>query len=258
MHPYQTALLIFAIGLVVGSFLNVCIYRLPRGESVVWPGSHCPHCGAPIKPYDNIPVLSYLLLRGRCRSCKAPISWRYPAVELITGMLFLSLYLEFGLSLTFFRYLFLGCALIVGTFIDLEHQLLLDVITLPTLAIGVATAFLEGVVPGLHALLGAAAGGGTIYAIAVFGRTVFGQDSIGGGDLKLAAAIGAYMGWSAVLGMILLSFFLAAPVAALGIVSGRMRVASRVPFGPFITVATLLVLFWGPQLWHAYVRLVTA
>jgi len=258
MHPYATAILIFALGLVVGSFLNVCIYRLPRGESIVWPGSHCPHCGAPIKAYDNIPILSYAVLRGRCRSCKAPISWRYPAVELITGLLFLSLYLQFGLSLEFFRYLFLGCALIVGTFIDLEHQLLLDVITLPTLAVGMLTAFAQGLDSGVHALLGAAAGGAAIYGIAVFGKTVFGQDSIGGGDLKLAAAIGAYIGWSAVLGMILLSFFLAAPVAVLAIASRRLSVTGRVPFGPFITVATLLVLFWGPQLWHAYVNLVTA
>ena len=251
-----TALWIFVVGLIFGSFLNVCIYRLPRRISVIRPRSHCPHCGVPIRPWDNVPIVSFLILRGRCRHCGHPISPRYPVIEFLSGMLFLAAYLHAGPGLAFVRYVVLGSALLVGTFIDLDHQLLPDSITLPTLAFGLVTAFLDGVQPGLRSLLGAVTGAAAVYLIAVFGQALFHQDSMGGGDLKLVAAIGAYLGWSPVLGMLLLSFFLAAPVTIIGMATRKIGASSKVPFGPFIAVATYLVMFWGPQLWRAYVNAV--
>ncbi len=242
----------FVLGAVVGSFLNVCIHRIPRGQSLVRPGSACPRCGASIAPWDNVPLLSYILLRGKCRHCGEPISPRYPLVELTTGLLFLTAYLSHGSTLQAVRIAALGCVLIVSIFIDLDHQIIPDVVTLPALGLGVFTGFLGGLGPGLQSILGAAAGGVAVLLIALFGSALFGQESMGGGDLKLAAVIGSYTGWASVLGVLFLSFFLALPVVVVGMLGRRITPASKIPFGPFIAIATFVILFWGQDLWNWY------
>jgi leader peptidase (prepilin peptidase)/N-methyltransferase len=242
----------FAVGAVVGSFLNVCIYRIPRGISVAWPPSFCPLCQHRIAPWENLPIVAYLYLRGRCRYCGQAISPRYPLVELMTAILAVAVYLRFGLSLVALRYAFLGCALLAAVFIDLDHQIIPDVVTLPALGFGVATAFLLGWCSGVESVLGAITGAASALGIAHLGSALFGQDSLGGGDLKLLAAIGAYLGWASLLGALFLSFLLALPVAIIGLCARKFSLGSKIPFGPFLAVATLVVLFWGRSLWRLY------
>jgi len=209
---------IFALGLVFGSFLNVCIYRLPLGKSVVAPRSACPHCGKPIAPYDNLPVLSWLILRGRCRQCKEPISPRYLAVEMLTGLLFLSCYVHFGLTLAMLKCMVLGFLLLGLIFTDAETKLLPDALTLPGLALGVAFSLLVPVndlaaqlMPGLVSLpvsgevswrlwslldssLGLAVGASFLYGAAAIYLRARGVEGMGFGDVKLMAMIGAFLG----------------------------------------------------------------
>jgi leader peptidase (prepilin peptidase)/N-methyltransferase len=186
-------------GMVVGSFLNVCICRLPRDESVVFPPSHCPQCDYLIRWYDNIPLLSYLLLRGRCRGCGTRISIQYPLVELLNGLLTLALFLRFGPTLAFLV-LFLFCsALVVITFIDLEHQIIPDEISLPGIVIGFICSFF---LPGhswLNSLLGILLGGGSLLLVAYAYQWLTGKEGMGGGDIKLLAMMGAFLGWKSIL-----------------------------------------------------------
>ncbi|MDZ7372330.1 MAG: prepilin peptidase [candidate division KSB1 bacterium] len=245
-------LVAFLLGTIVGSFLNVCIYRIPRGISLLRPRSFCPACKAPIAPWENVPVLAYLYLRGRCRHCGHAIPVRYPLVEVATGLLFVAVLVRFGLTLDAFRYALLGCVLLVLAFVDLEHQVLPDVLTLPALAAGVGTAFLLGWGQGLRALLGAGSGVLVAVAIAALGRVLFRQESFGGGDLKLMACIGAYTGWAALLGIVFLAFVLALPIILVGLAANRLNLGSRIPFGPFLATATMVVLFAGHRLWEWY------
>ncbi|MBI3988522.1 MAG: prepilin peptidase, partial [candidate division NC10 bacterium] len=196
----------FLFGLTVGSFLNVCIYRLPRGESLVLPRSRCPTCGGPIKAWDNIPLISFLLLRGRCRACGARIAWRYPMVELLTGLLFLLTVARFGLGPSTPFLLFFLSALVVVTFIDLEHQIIPHVITLPAIPLGLLMSLLFRSPPFAEAVVGAMAGAGFLYLVAVYGEVLLRKESMGGGDLNLVAAIGAFLGWK----KMLLTIFLGA------------------------------------------------
>jgi leader peptidase (prepilin peptidase)/N-methyltransferase len=236
------------IGLLVGSFLNVCIWRLPRHESIISPGSHCPSCNRPVAFYDNIPVLSYLILGGRCRNCKARISWRYPLVELINGVGYAVLMWRYGLGWPALVYAVLFSALVVITFIDLDHQIIPDRITLPGIAIGLAAgSFIlpNGLIEGAAGLL---LGGGLFYLIAVLSR-----GGMGGGDIKMIAMVGAVLGWKAVL----LTIFVGALSGSLvGLTLMLTRGKSRktpVPFGPFLSLGTIVFLFWGPEIiaWYA-------
>lgn len=261
---------VFLLGLVVGSFLNVCIFRLPRGESLVRPGSHCPSCGKPIRPSDNVPLLSYLFLRGRCRSCGTPISIRYPLVEGMTGLGFVLLVARFGLTLSGLFCLLFFCALMVLSFIDLEHQILPDMITLPGIPLGVMGAvlpifasFLWGADPGplwallrprlLSSLLGLFLGGGLFFLIAFLGEAVLKREAMGGGDIKLAAMIGAFLGWR----LLLVTIFLAALSGSLvGIFLLGLRLRRReepLPFGPFLSLGAFLSLLGGDRVveWYA-------
>jgi leader peptidase (prepilin peptidase)/N-methyltransferase len=261
---------VFLLGLVVGSFLNVCIFRLPRGESLVRPGSHCPSCGRPIRPSDNLPLLSYLLLRGRCRFCGDSISWRYPLVEAMTGLGFVLVVARFGLTLPAFLHLLFFSALMVLAFIDLEHQILPDAITLPGIPLGVAAAVfpllascLSGAEPGplwpslrprlLSSLLGLLLGGGLFWLIAFLGQVLLKREAMGGGDIKLAAMIGAYLGWR----LLLLTIFLAAFSGSLvGIFLLRLHLRGReepIPFGPFLSLGAFLSMLGGDWVvgWYA-------
>ena len=237
-------------GLVVGSFLNVVIHRLPLGESVVSPPSRCPGCGTAIRWHDNVPVLGWLWLKGRCRQCRAPISPEYPLVEAATGLLFGAVAWRFGWGPELPVYLLLSAALVALTMIDLHHQILPDRITLPGIGVGLlasATMLPHGIVP---AAIGAVSGFGLFYLIAFLSR-----GGMGGGDVKLIAMIGAFLGWQAVL----LTTFLAATVGGLvGLVMMAALGKGRkyaVPFGPFLAGGALVCMLWGPELIDWYLGL---
>ncbi len=209
----MTFVLILIFGAIIGSFLNVCIYRIPRNESIVCPGSRCVSCKKPIPWYDNIPLLSYLMLRGRCRVCHEKISFRYFAVELIGALSFLILYINFSLNYIFWIYSLVTFSLIVVTFIDLEFQIIPDRISLVGIFAGI---ILSIIFPGLqnaftwqrafvNSVIGALTGGGLIYLTGVLGQLSFKKESMGGGDVKLMAMLGAFLGWK----MAVLIFFLA-------------------------------------------------
>lgn len=235
-------------GLLVGSFLNVCIYRIPRGESIVFPGSHCPHCNHAIQPWENIPVLSFLGLQGKCRYCQTPISWRYPGVELLTAAFFVLFVHQYAVSFEAFWYLILTCALIVISFIDLDHQIIPDKLSLPGIVVGfIASFFLP--LSWYDSLLGILAGGGIILVVGYVGKWVFKKEAMGGGDVKLMAMIGAFLGWK----LVLLTLFFASLVGAIvGIVFKLVTGKDYIPFGPFLSAGALLALFFGEKLFFWY------
>jgi leader peptidase (prepilin peptidase)/N-methyltransferase len=241
-----TALL---LGLVVGSFANVCIHRLPRRQSVVAPPSRCPSCGALIRARDNVPVVSWLVLRGRCRSCQASISPRYPAVEAANGLLWLALAVLRGPRAQTFVAMALVTALLVLSLIDLEHQLLPDAITLPGVAAGLAASFLPGSpVRPLAALLAAAGGWLAFAAVAKGYQRVRGVEGLGQGDWKMAAMLGAFLGWQPLLLTVLLAS-VAGTLVGLGAVALRGRdLRHALPLGTFLGAAGVATVFFGDAL----------
>ncbi len=242
----------FILGLMFGSFLNVCIYRLPKSESIVMPRSHCVKCGHVLAWYENIPVLSYLALLGRCRKCRKRISFVYPLVELLTGVLAVIIVSRYGLTPKAGILFIFFCALIVSTFIDFRYQEIPDVITLPgiIIAVGIAVfypAFFEmsrlGAVR--YALTGMLVGGGLVYLVGYLGELAFKKEAIGGGDIKLLAMIGALLGWQNAV----LTFFIA---PFLGIFSGLIAKLKEgkevIPYGPYLSLASLVALLWGKDI----------
>ncbi len=240
--------LTLGLGTIVGSFLNVCIHRLPRRESLVLPGSHCPHCGAPISWYDNIPLVSFLILGGRCRACQAAISWRYPLVEAATVLLFLLALARFGLTLEGTRAAILASALLVVALIDLDHRIIPDRLTLPGIALGLVGAWF--LPPGIvSSIVGTLVGGGLFYLIALASR-----GGMGGGDIKLAAMLGAFLGWQSGLLAIFVGVLIGGVV---GVTLLLLRLRGRkdaIPFGPFLAVGGVVALFWGDAILHWYFR----
>jgi len=248
--------MILAMGLAVGSFLNVCIYRIPEGGSILFPGSHCPHCNKRIKFYDNIPVLSFILLKGKCRYCRSRISIRYPLVELLTAFLFLASYQWQGLSLGFLSTLILGSLLMIVFFVDLKHRIIPDIITLPGMVIGILFAFLSPQIRIIDSFLGLLIGGGVFYLLAILGELLFKKESMGGGDIKLAAMLGAFLGWQKIFLIFFLSALLGSVVGILAIyLSSRIKKHRTIPFGPFLALASIAALFWGEGLIGAYLRI---
>ncbi len=233
------------IGAVVGSFLNVCIYRIPAGKSVVLPSSHCPACKYPIRFYDNIPILSYLILWGRCRRCKAKISIQYPIVELLAALAALIFFLRYGISWTCLFYFLFTAALIAITFIDLEHQIIPDVITLPGIPFFALAAIFLLKLPPLESVLGIVIGGGVLYLVGFGYELIKKREGMGGGDIKLFAMIGGFLGWKSLIFILLVSSFLGAIIGISVIIykKGDMRYA--IPFGPFLSIAAIAYLFWG-------------
>jgi leader peptidase (prepilin peptidase)/N-methyltransferase len=239
----------FLLGLVVGSFANVCIHRLPLGQSVVSPPSRCPACGTLIKAYDNLPVLGFMLLRGRCRSCRAAISWRYPVVEAANGLLWLALAWRHGPTPRSLVEMALVTALLVLSLIDLEHQILPDVITLPGVALGLAASFLPGspLTPLASAL--AAAGGWLAFAaVAKAYQKARGVEGLGQGDWKLAALLGAFLGWQKMLLTVLLASLAGTVVGLLAIALRGRDLRYALPLGTFLGAAGVLVVFLGDAL----------
>lgn len=240
---------VFALGAMVGSFLNVCAARLPKGKSLWLPGSACPACASPIRWYDNIPVLSFLLLRGRCRDCQGRIAWRYPIVEAGTALLFALAHLRFGWSAEFLLAIGLLSALIVITAIDLEHQLIPDRVTLPGIVVGFAGRAMLGGGAWFDSLLGILLGGGVFFLIIVVSR-----GGMGGGDMKLGAMLGAFLGWKLLLLGLFLAAFLGGAVATALLVTGRKGRKDPLPFGPFLAFGAAVSLFWGEGILQWYLN----
>lgn len=248
MYYDINVILIFILGLIVGSFSNVCIYRIPRDESIVYPASHCPKCHSNILPKDNIPLLSYILLRGKCRNCKNKISIQYPIVEFLTGLIYLIIYLAFGLSFQTLIYIILLSALIIIAFIDLNDQIVPDVISLPGVVIGFIVSFFVTYISVINSGLGILVGGGIILIIGIAGNIIFKKEAMGGGDVKLAAMIGAFLGWRYIIISLFLGFFLGALAGIILILSKIKKREDMVPFGPFIVLGSLITLLWGGQI----------
>ena len=247
----QGPTLAFSFGLVVGSFLNVCIHRLPLGESVVWPTSRCPHCRAEVKLYDNIPVLSYILLGGRCRSCRKPISIQYPIIELLTAAAFLTAFFLFEPPLLYVRLVF-ACAMIVLLVIDLEHRILPDVITLPGIVLGfVSSLFLP---PGwTDSLIGILLGGGSLWLLGEVYFRVRHEEGMGFGDVKMLAMIGAFLGWKLMFLTLVLASLLGSVIGVGMIVMRRSDMKYALPFGSFLAVAAVVASAAGDRIanWYA-------
>lgn len=241
------------LGLILGSFANVCIARMPNRESVSFPPSNCPKCHTPIKARDNIPVLSWVLLGGKCRSCSEPISLKYPVVEAVTGLLMAATVLKFGVTVDALLHMVIMPPLVIITVIDIEHQIIPDRITLPGIIYGLAAgAYLNG---WLDSVIGLVVGGGSFLLLAEVYLRTRGVEGMGGGDIKYIAAAGAFLGWQQVLVVIFGGSFLGALFGALGMSVKKIKFLTRIPFGPFLVLATLLSIFFGKELISLYLEL---
>jgi leader peptidase (prepilin peptidase)/N-methyltransferase len=246
----------FIFGALVGSFLNVCICRLPQQESIVFPGSHCPQCDHPIPFYDNIPIISYLVLRRKCRSCHHPISLQYPIVEGLTAFVSLLLFLAFGPSWSYLIYFSFMAALIVITVIDLYHQIIPDVISLPGIGVGLLASLVLPEITFLNSLLGILVGGGSLFLVATIYQWLFKREGMGGGDIKLLAMIGAFLGWKAVILTILFSSLIGSIAGiAIMVIKGK-NFKYAIPFGPFLSLGATISLFYGEEVirWYLYLN----
>ncbi len=240
------------LGCLVGSFLNVCILRLPKEESIVFPGSHCTKCNKPIAWYDNIPVVSYVMLGAKCRHCKTTISIQYPLIEILTGVLFVSFYHFFGATPKGVLYLYLALGLLVQSVIDYRYKIIPDSITLPAIVIGLMASALFPEIHGQAAhlsgfwasLRGVLVGGGFLYVVGSLGEWILKKEAMGGGDVKLLAAVGAVTGWHGVLWTIFVGSLAGAIV---GIYLRIRQGEEMIPFGPFLALGAFLYLFIGPQ-----------
>lgn len=252
---FLTGAVFFILGAIIGSFLNVCIYRIPEGLSVVSPASRCPQCKAAIRWYQNIPIISYLYLRGRCAGCGVRISLRYPVVEALTGLLFVLVWRQFGGVFVIPVYWLFAASLVVVSFIDLDHRIIPDAISLPGTVVGFLLSFLVPWVSWQDSLLGILLGGGSLLLVAKVYHLLTRVEGMGMGDVKLLAMIGAFLGWKAVL-----------PVVFIGSLSGAMvgvplmllkRTGGRlaIPFGPFLATGAVIYLLYGERLIGWYMAL---
>ncbi len=255
MTPALLITALFVFGTIIGSFLNVCIVRLPHNTSIVFPASHCPGCGAAIRFYDNIPLLSYILLAGRCRACKAPISLRYFIVELLMGTLMVVLFLHFGLSLVFILCAAFTAALVVITFIDLQHQIIPDRISLPGIPLGFLCSFVLPWNSWLDSLLGILVGGGILYLFALGYYLLTKKEGMGGGDIKMLAMIGAFLGWKGALASLMLAAVGGSLIGIVLMVLKGKNFKYAVPFGPFLAGGALVALLYGERLISWYISI---
>lgn len=268
---------VLIFGLIVGSFLNVCIARLPRGRSIVTPPSHCPKCREHIKFYDNIPVISFFVLRGRCRACGEKISWRYPSVELMNGLLYVAMFHEFGLSGETLLMMALCSSFVVITFIDLDFMIIPDVITIPGMLVGLFLGpsvlstlngeplpfHLYGVLPHtgpyltgfLNSFIGLLFGSAPLFIIGWIWEKLKNIEAMGGGDVKLMGMVGSFIGWKGALLTIMLGA-LSGSVVGIALILLRRHQANKViPFGPFLALGALITIFFGHDLLNWYLGL---
>jgi leader peptidase (prepilin peptidase) / N-methyltransferase len=238
------ALLMFGLGLIVGSFLNVCIYRLPRRESLNWPASHCTSCDRPLSWYENIPVASWVALTGRCRTCRDRIAITYPIVEMVTGVVWLAAFLLYGATPLFAVRVAFACAMIVLFVIDLQHRILPNVVTVPGIAVGFAASL--WLPPGwLSSLLGLVMGGGVLFLIGEVYYRTRGVEGMGMGDVKMLAMIGAFLGWPLMILTLIIASFTGALFGGVMIASGRGGMQAALPFGTFLAVGALVAAVAG-------------
>lgn len=248
--------IVFMLGMCIGSFLNVCIYRLPTSKSIMNPPrSICPNCNSAIRFYDNIPVLSYLWLKGRCRHCNTPISARYPIIELISGLTALNIFFTYGLHLEGLVYFGFISSLIVITFIDIDHKIIPDIITLPGILIGILASFVLATVTFKDALLGFLIGGGSLWLVAVGYSLITHKDGMGGGDIKLLAMIGTFIGWKGVILTIFISSIVGTCVGITLILIKGKNLKFAIPFGPFLSIGAIIYIFFGKEIIHWYFNL---
>ncbi len=254
MPLYLIEVFIFIMGLCVGSFLNVCIYRLPSSQSIVHPRSKCPQCGTPIAFYDNLPLLSYLWLKGHCRHCRVRIGLRYPIVELLGGLFALATFLKFGLTVEALIYFAFIASLLVITFIDLDHRIIPDIITLPGIPIFFAASFAIPTVTYRDALIGILAGGGSLFLVAWTYHLITKKEGMGGGDIKLLAMMGGLVAWQGVIFTIFVSSLVGTLSGLAVMLQSRKGLKLAVPFGPFLSIGCITYIFFGAQLirWYLF------
>lgn len=245
------------IGACVGSFLNVCIYRIPENRSIISPGSACPSCGKSIPFYLNIPVISWIMLLGKCRYCRTGISFRYPMIEALTAAFAALCYLRFGLTLEMVYWFVFISTLLTLSFIDIDHQILPDIITLPGIILFASSMFIVPEMTVSKTLIGIFAGGGFLYAVAYFYAVIKKREGMGGGDIKLLAMIGAAIGWQGVLFTIFAGSLLGTIGGIAVMIHNRIfSMQAQIPFGPFLSMGALIYLFWGDSLIHWYITLI--
>ncbi len=246
------ALFVIVFGLIVGSFLNVCIHRIPLNQSIVKPRSRCPSCGHQIRAIENVPVLSWLLLKGRCSQCKTSISIRYPLVELLTGLIFLSIYLKFGITLDFYVYTAFLCLVVIITFIDIDFQIIPNILLL----IGLIPAVIPMLTGGLELvpryLIGMVGFGGGFYLLGLVGKLVFKQEAMGMGDVKYAAVFGLLLGWQLALVATGVAFLSSAVLIIVLMPFRKIGFGQRLPFGPFLSFGVLAAVLAGDRIIHWY------
>jgi leader peptidase (prepilin peptidase)/N-methyltransferase len=240
------------IGLCVGSFANVVIWRWPENWSIIWPPSHCPRCFSAIVPHDNIPVLSWLMLRGRCRSCGGRISLRYPAVEVLVGLGFAAVVWRFGWTMTTLELSYFFFALVVVSFIDMDRMILPDIFTFSGMALGLIGAAINPERSFSDAVYGLALGGGVLWTVAFIYSRVRGEEGMGGGDVKLLAWIGATLGWKSVVFVLLFSSLLGSGAGLVAAIRSRQGLQTRIPFGPYLALGAVVYAFAGDWLVDGY------
>lgn len=252
LPPWTFSPIGLVYGLMVGSFANVCISRLPKKQSVIFPASHCPKCNKPIYVTDNIPLISYILLKGQCRNCKQKISLTYPAIELVTGLLMAVVFYRFGFSWECLIFAIVVPALVIVTAIDIKHQVIPDAITLPGIIFGlIAGSYMNGI---WVSFLGLLLGGGLFWLLAEGYYRLRGAMGMGGGDIKYIAATGALMGWAQVLFIIFVGALAGGIFGGIGMGIKKLDFLSNIPFGPFLALATLISIFFGDPIVDWYIK----
>jgi len=241
----------FLFGLAIGSFLNVCIYRLPKDESIVHPPSRCTLCGWQLRWYENIPVLSYILLRGKCSNCRMPVSFQYPIVELTTGLIFLLNYYVYGIGLIFFTNIIFTAIVLALAITDARSYLLPDVLTIGGLVFGVGLSLFSGGMTPQESIFGSIVGGGILFVVAWLGEIVFKKEAMGGGDIKMMAMIGTFVGWQGAL----LTIFLGSLFGTLIFAPISLKTKKLVPFGVFLAIGGTVALYFGRALIQKYIEL---
>lgn len=244
----------FIFGTAVGSFLNVCIFRIPLDQSIVTPSSHCLSCKKPIPFYDNIPLVSFILLRGKCRHCKAPFSYQYPMVELLTGFFALACVLSWGFTINALSIFIFIAALIVITFIDFEHKIIPDVISLPGIVYGLLAALLLPRISLVDSLLGGLLGGGSLLLVAGLYYLITKHEGMGLGDVKLLAMMGAFLGWQSILFIIMIGSITGAVIGVAAMVIKKKDRRYAIPFGPFLSIGAVTYLFYGQEIIYWYMN----
>ena len=252
----MTIALSLVFGSVIGSCLNVCIYRIPQNIAIARPRSYCPKCSKPIRALDNIPIISFVILKGRCRNCDKKIRLQSPAVELLTALLTIAVVLKFDFTILTIFYLSLVYILITISFIDLEHMIIPDGLVLAAALLGLMASIFNILPIGWpESAYGALLYGGVLAGVGYVGKLVYKMDALGGGDVKLASVLGMYLGWKMSMISLLLAFLVAALFVVVGLAVGRLSRKQLIPFGPFLALGAIMTLFWGEQLYNWYLHL---